>query len=222
MKSIQSNVFSLQRQFAAHPFFTNLVRGRIALDRLVPSLAFWVYAFSDVLRLNQQRAQSPAIAAALLAQMKADANHDRWYLNDQIVLNGREPGCDDFGHARVLGVREASYRIVNEALQAGEDVERIALVEALEAAGEVFFGCTGTLLAAHPQERRLKYFTGIHTVLEQGHADEMTVLMSGRYTAARDVTLANAMRERVFGHFAAMFETLDALAYDESGAAAAD
>jgi hypothetical protein len=211
MKQTQSNIFSLQRQFGAHPFFANLARGRCDLARFVPAMAFWVHTFPDVLRLNQARAQSPAIAAALLAQLKTDTNHDRWYVNDQRVLNGRELDMGDIGHARVRGVRDASYRLVLEALHASEDVERVALVEALEAAGEVFFDCTGQVLADHPHTEQLKYFIGIHTVLEQGHADEMTVLMSERYTSGRDVALANAMRERVFGHFGVMFDTLDAV-----------
>lgn len=65
--------------------------------------------------------------------------------------------------------REATYRILGEIFRAESDVERLALILTLEAAGHCFLGAVAQFAAADPSLADLQYFSDFHLSQEKHH-----------------------------------------------------
>jgi hypothetical protein len=207
---MENNVRKLQEDFSRHVFFTNLKENKIDWGRLIPALSCWVFLFPDVLRINQAQAISAETADLLSGLRNIDTSHQKWLLHDQQVLNGCQLGHEYLVDDGLALVRDASFDILWEARQARQDVERMALVEALEAGGEVFFDRTELHFSTHPSVSQLKYFAGIHATIERYHADEMRRWMAALFLNAAEMLSANQMRERIFNCFHHLFDGLNA------------
>ncbi|HEY5798610.1 MAG TPA: hypothetical protein VIT92_00240, partial [Burkholderiaceae bacterium] len=192
--------------------FAAMAADCVDVPRMAAALSFWVFTFPDVLCLNQAACVDTQVARLLAEQRRIDTGHEKWYLHDYAVLHGRPLDRETLTQPGLLGVREASYRLVVAAMQAETDVERLALVQGLEAAGDVFFAATEAYFARSGLAGRLRYFSGIHRDLELTHADQMDAVLAQHYGGAVEVVRANAMRTHVFAIFRDMMGCVQACA----------
>lgn len=166
-------------ELAKEPFYAHL-RDRSIEPRerfsFVPAIAHFVLTFADlytlVLREEPPRDEYQALVNA---HTREDDDHWKWYLTDLAKL-----GCDPamtfsdalrflFGEA-TRQTRLLSYHMNRMGLGAGS-LERLVLVECIEAAGRVSLGASSVAardLAAQTGQT-LVYFGPHHTETEEKH-----------------------------------------------------
>jgi hypothetical protein len=134
MYRILDRIDDTAAQFAAHPFFERLLDGppEQAVQAAAEQLSFWNGAYLDLLRLSEQRVQTPALRRLVLRRL-AHVDASPWLLAD---LRQKARHSSPFAPQQEA-VRDASYALVAEALFAQTDTERIALHLALDAHARV-------------------------------------------------------------------------------------
>lgn len=170
MKRVQHAIAGRQREFAALPFSRRLEEEGTIEDvaAFAPGLTFFVLAFQDVLRLNENRVVDPAIRRIVRKHRFEERGHEAWFLHDIAELRIERDVRWIFG-AHHEATRDASYAIIGEVLAARDDRVRLTLLLILEATSEVFSSRIGRYLEKVGQENALYYFARTHHDREMGH-----------------------------------------------------
>lgn len=170
MRQILAEIDRRTEAFSQRPFF-ELMQGAGSLDdvrTLVPNLTFFVFAFQDLLRVNERKISDPRLRELATVHRREDAGHQLWFLADMKKLGVER----DIGW--VLGpphraVRECSFEIVAEAVRAADDHTRITIPLVLESTGDVFFKGIFHFCDRVGVEQSLEYFSKPHWEVEVGH-----------------------------------------------------
>jgi len=210
MKSVVEQIRGRTERFRARPLFDVMDRkGRPGEVRsLVSSLTFFVFAFQDVLRMNEARVVDARLRQIAKVHRREDAGHDIWFLNDMEKLNAERDLRWVFGPEHQV-VRECSFEVVAEALRAEDDATRISLLLALESAGDVFFGKAFPFCEDVGIDLSLEYFSRPHWEVEVDHdvfGQPQQDLLEGIVLSALERDRCVAMVERVFAALTRMVD----------------
>ncbi len=214
MRDVLEHIEAKQAEFAKHPFFTELRMDR-PLEQIAafaPRLAFWVMTFQDILRLNEQMVQDPALKRIARHHRDEDLGHERWFLEDIAKLTGGPLTISALYGRASTSTRDAAYRLITEVYRAADDRLRIVLVLVLESTGHVFFGRTAMLTNAMVNSpQKLKYFSDFHLHIEQAHEvfeAQMEAQIRGIPMTPQLVDEAIALVDRAYSAFDSMFHGL--------------
>lgn len=214
MYVVKEYIAQQKQRLSEHKFFSQLQPDPV-LDRAMafaPALTFWIMTFQDVLRLNAKFTRDPNLRNILQQHLIEDSGHDRWFLEDLNVIFG-----DDqrdiiwlFGQENTT-TREAAFAIASEVFRARHDSLRLVLIEAMEAAFQVFFPRVARCLKESGYDGRLNYFAGLHLAAEANH--EMFEAVVKRQILAinlseEDRHEAFSLVDRVFDAFIQMWDGL--------------
>jgi hypothetical protein len=180
MKEVLTVISERKRAFEQLPFFAFLGDDRLDPEErlsFLPCMAHWVMSFADLNRyFLRAEAGGDEYQERVNVYSHEDDDHWQLYLEDF-----RKLGFDQFRTGadwlkflwgeETRANRLLSYRIARLAMNASS-VQKIAIVEAMEEAANVFFPLT-VRLAEQLQERtgvELRYLGHFHSDLEAGHA----------------------------------------------------
>lgn len=214
MSTIRAFIAHKQGALASHPLLRRLREGRSLEDlaRLAPALAFWAMAYQDMLRLNERRMLDPELRKIARHHRAEDSGHDRWYLDDVQTLVGDAIDLRGVFSKPHMSTRDATYELMSELFRAQTDFERIVILLAVEAVGQLFLAATADCAdrtAAEP----LIYFSRQHIESERRH--EVFAEHVGLKVDALDAQLGASERriceaavERIFAALWGMLEGL--------------
>lgn len=175
---------------------------------LVPRGAFFILCFQDVLRLCCQGVADAAIAELLEMHRRGDQGHDRWYLSD-LKKMGTTVDVEFLFSRQLQHLRDVAYGQLADVLRSKDDRSRLALVLALEAAGDLFFSRVIPRLELLGKSDGLVFFSRQH---EQAEADHSVFNEDGQ-SKLRGITVArtllpelSAVIDRTFGSIAAVLD----------------
>jgi hypothetical protein len=214
MKVVVEHIASKQANFARHPFFAELRQDRPIeqIASFAPRLAFWVMTFQDILRLNEQMVQDPALKRIARHHRDEDMGHERWFLEDIAKLTGGPLTISSLYGRASASTRDSAYQLITEVYRATDDRLRIVLVMVLESTGHVFFGRTAVLTtAATNSPQKLKYFSDFHLHIEQAHEMFESDLENQILSIPMPQQIeheALALVDRAYAAFDAMFQGL--------------
>ncbi|HKQ68342.1 MAG TPA: hypothetical protein VJT73_03345 [Polyangiaceae bacterium] len=208
MKQIHHYLASKQIGIASHGFFARLERDQPFESAMAfaPVLTFWVFAFQDILRLNETRVLDPKLRKIARHHRAEDKGHEVWFMNDVAEL---DPTPRDFrwlfgpGHRET---REAAYALMSEVFRADDDQVRIVLLLTLESAGHIFFERIARFVARHDLSERLQYFSHHHLAAEKDHE-----LFEVEMMKALDVELAPTVRAKALAMIDRCYEAFNQL-----------
>jgi hypothetical protein len=217
MKAVQDYIDRKQQEFTLHPFFPLLAKMNTLeeVGYFVPDLTFWVMAFQDILRLNEERVTDPYLKKIAHHHKFEDAGHEQWFLYDKNHMCGRHTSTAEdvnwlFGRETRL-TRDPVYALVSEVYRSESDWVRIALLITIESSGHVFFDRIVNKMLELGENENLKYFAKSHLDVELAHdlfeADMERELYAAPLPAdiSRD---ALALVDRCYDAFNAMFDGL--------------
>ncbi|HZI17277.1 MAG TPA: hypothetical protein VEY09_01650 [Pyrinomonadaceae bacterium] len=179
MKEVLATISEKKRAFEGLPFFAFLGDDRLAPEErlaFLPCMAHWVMSFAD---LNKYflRADPRGDRYQERVNHYSHEDDDHWqlYLEDfrKLGFDRFQTGADWLSFLwgeETRANRLLSYRIARMIMGASS-VQKIAIVEAMEEAANVFFPLT-VRLAEQFQERtgvELRYLGHFHSDLEAGH-----------------------------------------------------
>jgi hypothetical protein len=204
---------------AGHVFLVKLGAG-LPLDSVVPfipAVSFFVLAFQDIMRMTGERASDPRLRDLLRRHCEEEVGHERWFFHDVRRLSGALPDLVTVFGKEHAPTRHATYALTSQVLEAENDIERLCLIFALEAAAEVCFGRAQAYFEQAGVAHDLVYFAGAHREAEQAHSafdEEMQAIVAG--ITLDDVAYAGACRA-VDRTFHAMRALLNGLAVIVAG-----
>lgn len=179
MQTVLAAIEESKRAFARMPFFAFLGDESLEPEQRLafyPCMAHWIMSFADLNKYFLRSEPAPdAHQEKVNTYSREDDDHWRLYLEDFQKL-GFERMYDGTGWLRLLwgdetrANRMLSYRISHLVARASS-VQRLAIVEAMEEAANVFFPHT-LRLAEQVQERtgvELRYLGHFHFNLEAEH-----------------------------------------------------
>jgi hypothetical protein len=214
VEAVFSRISELADQYDEQPFFRLLesAAGPAQVEALVPALAFFVFAFQDMLRLNEEQMVDPALKAIARKHRAEDAGHQNWFLHDARCL-GVEPDVEwTFGQQQ-RPTRDTSYQLISEVFRASDDRVRVVIPMVLEAAGHPFFRRVFRFFENAGVQAELKYFALSHWQVEEGHE----MLQDAQSAYLRELQLPAELRaeclqmvERMFAAMATMVSDLNA------------
>ena len=212
MEAVFSRLSQMAVAYEKRPFFRALegVGSPAEVQQLVPALTFFVFAFQDILRLNEEQIVDPSLKAIARQHRAEDAGHQSWFLHDARCL-GVEPNLEwTFGNNHRV-TRDTSYRLISEVFRASDDRVRVVVPIVLEAAGHPFFSRVFRFFENAGIDSPLKYFALSHWQVEQGHE----MLQEAQGTYLRELNLPDGLRrecleviERIFAAMATMVDDL--------------
>lgn len=208
MEAVFSTIGELAARHEQHPFF-RLLEGEAGprqVEAMVPALTFFVFAFQDMLRLNEEQMTDPVLRAIARKHRAEDAGHQSWFLHDARQL-GVEPDVEWTFDARQRPTRDTSYRLLSEVFRASDDRVRVVIPLVLEAAGHPFFRRVFHFFERAGVGSGLKYFALSHWQVEAGH--EMLQDAQSRYL--HELQLPDALRAECLEMVARMFDAMGAL-----------
>lgn len=205
MKTVLQHILINKARYAQLPLFEFLRdENRTPQERLafLPHIAFFIMAFADVnkLMLRNETPAADIYQRKVNAHTHEDDHHWPWYLEDLDKL-GYNRCVDTVAHLETLwsdstqANRLLTYRLC--ALVSGLGaLERIVVIEAIEATGNVLFGLTAPLATRMHQATgvELRYCGEFHLALESGHAQ----LQDHAELAA--IPLTDGIRRRCIAH----------------------
>lgn len=153
-----------------HEFMTRL-EGEASLEalrRLLPRLAFFTFAFQDMLKVAAERCSDPTLTPIVQSLREGDRGHDGWYVQDLAELGINLAIHELFGAEQEVG-RRVSYAFIGLIGNAPCDEERLAILLTLESAAREFFLRVPSFAARAGLARELRYFGGMHLAAEEAH-----------------------------------------------------
>ncbi|HEY3253535.1 MAG TPA: hypothetical protein VGJ91_06290 [Polyangiaceae bacterium] len=202
----------MAKEYEKRQFFRALeeVGSPAEVQALVPALTFFVFAFQDILRLNEQQIVDPSLKVIARQHRAEDAGHQNWFLHDARCL-GVEPNLEWTFSSNHRVTRDTSYRLVSEVFRASDDRVRVVVPMVLEAAGHPFFSRVFRFFENAGVDSPLKYFALTHWQIESGHE----MLQEAQGSFLQSLTLPDALRseclammERMFAAMATMVDDL--------------
>lgn len=206
MKDVLKKIFEAKKAYADLPLFQYMHdSSRSEEERLgfYPCMAHFILSFGDINKyMLREEPTSDSHQQIVNLHTYEDDHHWPWYLEDFTKLGFDHP-CHPTDWMRFLwGDETHRSRILTYRLAAliaeADAVERIALIEAFEETGQVFFR-TMLDLARGIETRRgikLRYCGDFHFALESGHAAgsdhaEMAAIEIDEATQARCFALVD-------------------------------
>jgi hypothetical protein len=161
MKLVQRHIERRRDEWKHNAFF-ELLAAQDDMGFLIEfsrRMSFWPLALQDVLRVVAAEVREPALRAIALHHAAEDRNLEARFLRDMAKIGVIVPSAGELFQVDHAPARRASYGILAEAIMARTDSAKIALLIALEAAGDLFFTHTAGFV------RRLgfgelEYFSG--------------------------------------------------------------
>ncbi len=200
MRAVLAAIEERKRAFARHPFFAFLQdEGLTPEERLAfyPCIAHWIMSFAD-LNKHFLRVEGPADVYQERVNLYTREDDDHWRL---YVEDFRKLGFEQFRTGadwlsflwgeETRANRMLSYRIAHLVMGASS-VQRLAIVESMEEAANVFFPLT-LRLAERIQEQtgtELRYLGHFHFNLEAEHTG------AGDHEALARIELDDLARHR--------------------------
>jgi hypothetical protein len=139
-----------------------------SLKRLLPRLAFFTFAFQDMLKVARESCTDPVLGPIIASLEEGDRGHDRWYVEDLKDLGVELEAHGLFGAEYETG-RRVSYGLITLLQGAATDHERLALLLSLEAAAREFFIRVPGFAERAGLTSELRYFGGAHLAAEEAH-----------------------------------------------------
>jgi len=214
MRRVKDAIAECQKVVTQTPFLRRLEGGpatRSSASLLCRQLTFWVMTFQDVLRINTAKVVDPEMRRVAQEHLREDRGHERWFWHDADRLGALQPSSWVFG-VEHEPTRDTSFEVMSEVYRAESDVERIALVLALEGTGHVFFPRVISFLGRAGVSAGLEYFADSHFEVERQHDvfvgrshDRVDTLAA----SASEETRAVAVVERVFRAFTRFSASLE-------------
>ncbi len=173
MKQVKSYIQKKQKEFESHPFFLQLEKNPPfeMFKMFIPKVAFWVFTFQDVLRINANSISDPYLHKIARHHCIEDKAHDLWYLSDLEQLWGEKTFDIRWLFSEEHQVtRDNANRIMAEALWIDDEILRIVLLLALEGTGHILFKKVSEYVSRQGWEGKLKYFDKNHLEVEESHA----------------------------------------------------
>jgi hypothetical protein len=170
MQDVQERIREYQGAMSEHGFLRALDTGGTIDDmrRIAPRVAFFVFAFQDVLRLVHSRSSHPQIKPFAEKHAQEDRGHDEWYLRDLAELGVSFDSAWLFSDAHRV-TRDVVYAQITQIVGAKYDQTRLAAALSLEALAAVFFASSRRFLERIGEAQRLDYFGGRHLAAELSH-----------------------------------------------------
>lgn len=211
MKTVRAYIAEKQSSFAQHPLFARFERNAPLAEVLpfISTLSFWAVAFQDVIRINESKVKDPQLRRLARQHRAEDAGHDKWFLSDLLKIEGCNPDVRSLFGAQHAATRDASYALMSEAFRAQEDVERIALVLALESTGHIFFEAIASYFERMGVTQSLQYFARKHVDVELAHEmfeQEINAYIDGLQLTEVQRASMCALVDRVYEAFFGMFD----------------
>jgi hypothetical protein len=212
VEEVFSRISELAEQYEEHPFFGLLdgSAGPAQVQSLVPALTFFVFAFQDMLRLNEEQMVDPVLKAIARKHRAEDAGHQNWFLHDARCL-GVEPDVEWTFSQHQRATRDTPYQLIAEVFRATDDRVRVVIPMVLEAAGHPFFSRVFRFFERAGVGANLKYFALSHWQVEEGHE----MLQDAQSAYLRELPLPAELRseclqmiERMFAAMATMVSDL--------------
>jgi len=213
MKQVRAHIRDRQSRFGEIKFFEELERYESADGALafVRGLTFFVMAFQDILRLNEERVRDRELQMIARHHRLEDKGHYIWFLHDLCEVDGGLPDVGEIFSSTHTVTRDTAYRLVGEVFRATDDRANIALLLVLESTGHVFFNRVVEFLERMGDTHKLYYFARAHLEVEMGHE-----LFEQRMNTVIDAIVLNdaqraAVLEAVDNSFDAMSRMLENL-----------
>jgi hypothetical protein len=169
MRGILESIQRQGEQFAQARFFRLLEGPPAPTDVAViaRNLAFFVFGFQDILRLNVARIVDPELRAMSDVHRKEDAGHELWFLRDASKLGA------DLEVAWVLGrpgrnTRDCTLELIAEVFQPHVDPVRVLIPIVIDVTGEAFFSRAFKFFRKAGKSD-LEYFSESHWEVERSH-----------------------------------------------------
>lgn len=138
------------------------------LKRLLPRLAFFTFAFQDMLKVAREGCTDPVLRPIVASLEAGDRGHDRWFVEDLKSLGIELEAYTLFGPDYEVG-RRVAYGLITLLENAASDHERLALLLSLEAAAREFFIRVPGFAARAGIAHELRYFGSEHLRAEEAH-----------------------------------------------------
>jgi len=138
------------------------------LQRLLPQLAFFTFAFQDMLKLARECCSDPVLTPIVRSLEDGDRGHDRWYVEDLESL-GLKLGAHEMFEQKFEVGRRVAYGLMSLIETARTDHARLALLLSLEAAAREFFIRVPGFAARAGLSHELRYFGRMHLQAEEAH-----------------------------------------------------
>lgn len=213
MREVLAAITERKREFARLPFFAFLADESLEPEQrlaFLPCMAHWVMSFADLNKFFLR--VEPAVdeyQQRVNAFSHEDDDHWRLYLEDfqKLGFDRLYTGANSFSFLwgeETRANRMLSYRIANLIMNA-KSVQRLAIVEAMEEAANVFFPLT-VQLAAQIQERtgtELRYLGHFHASLEAAHTG------AGDHESLAEIELDEETRSRTLEMVDEVFALFD-------------
>ena len=179
MKAVLAEISEKKRAFAGLPFFAFLAHESLEPEERLaffPCMAHWVMSFADLNKYFLRSEPTTDVHQQKVnAYSREDDDHWRLYLEDfrKLGFDRLYSGADWLSFLwgeETRANRMLSYRIAHLVANASS-VQRLAIVEAMEEAANVFFPLT-VRLAEQVEERtgvELRYLGHFHFNLEAEH-----------------------------------------------------
>jgi hypothetical protein len=211
MKRIQREIARHQNEFKNHDFFARFEDERTFPEGMAfaPSLTFWVMAFQDILRMNEERMTEPMMRKVARHHRAEDSGHEQWFLADLATLGNASIEVPDVFSEDHEATRRAAYALVSEVFRATDDRMRVVLLLTLESAGHIFFERVASYADEHGVDEKLQYFSSSHLAVEQNHKvfeDKMNAQIDAIELSPELWAEAMKLTARVYDAFNAMFD----------------
>ena len=195
-----------------HPFLQRIPNAGIdEVRELAAHLTFWILTFQDVVRLAGSLITDPKLASFAQVHMEEDDGHDVWFINDVVRLRAERDLKWAFAPDNAP-VRDISYRILSEVIQAPCDHARIATTISLDVIGGTFFALIVDRIEAIGHSDGLKFFARSHLDIEASHElfDAKTSMsFEGIELTGANHALTLRTVKRIFGAMRELADHLD-------------
>jgi hypothetical protein len=139
-----------------------------SLKRLLPRLAFFTFAFQDMLKVAREKCTDSVLTPIVASLEEGDRGHDLWYVEDLKDV-GVELEAHGLFAAEYETGRRVSYALIALLEGADSDHERLAVLLSLEAAAREFFIRVPGFAQRAGLRRELRYFGSTHLAAEEAH-----------------------------------------------------
>jgi hypothetical protein len=211
MREVLAAIMQRKSAFARQPFFAFLQDESLAPEQRLafyPCMAHWIMSFADLNKyfLRAEPAAGDEYQQRVNVFSHEDDDHWQLYLEDfqKLGFDKLYTGTDWLNFLwgdETRANRMLSYRLASLIMNA-QSVERIAIIEAMEEAGNVFFALT-VPLTKQIQERsgvELRYLGHFHFALEAGHTG------AGDHKSLARIVLDEQTRRRTLAMVDEVFE----------------
>ncbi|WP_020410221.1 hypothetical protein [Hahella ganghwensis] len=212
MKEVYIHINEEKEKLSHENFFLNF--SQIDNDILLPicglGLSFWIMTFQDALRLNASKFNDPSLGKIAEQHRQEDSGHELWYLHDLAALGIQTPDLYTLYSPCLSFVRDSSYEIMSQIISTDDDYTRLALIEAIEAASEVFFCHIVKNTSSGDKHLNLLFFSNHHYQAELSHNEEnLMAVFHSHHLTERERERVIAAVDRTFKAFHTIFDGLN-------------